>query len=113
MYLSTRTVMHTQIREALENVSYQIQSGQRFSASVAQTGLMPDMVLIMFSSGEESGELEKMLGQALSFLETEVENRVELLMSLMEPLLLLVMGAVVLVMALSVYMPLFSMYENV
>lgn len=113
MYLATRTVMHTQIREALENVSYQIQSGQRFSASVAQTGLMPDMVLIMLSTGEESGELEKMLSQSLEFLESEVENRVEILMSLMEPLLLLVMGAVVLVMALTVYMPLFSMYENV
>ena len=112
LFLATRTITHTQIKQALEQVNYQVQSGQRFSTSIAQTGLMPDIAMIMFSTGEESGELEKMLEQSLIFIEAEVEKRVEIMMSLMEPLLLLVMGGIVLVLALSVYMPLFSMYEN-
>jgi type IV pilus assembly protein PilC len=113
MHLACRTVTHTQIRSAMESVGYQIQTGQRFAPAMAQTGLMPDMVMIMLSTGEESGELDKMLCQALEFLEEEVSKRVEILMSLMEPLLLLVMGGVVLVLALSIYMPLFSMYEHI
>ena len=96
MYLASKTVTHTQIREVLEDVNYQIQTGQRLGASLYQTGLMPDMVMIMLSSGEESGELEKMLKQSLEFLEEEVTARVEVLMSLMEPALLLVLGSVVL-----------------
>ena len=113
MYLASKTVTHTQIREVLEDVNYQIQTGQRLGASLYQTGLMPDMVMIMLSSGEESGELEKMLKQSLEFLEEEVTARVEVLMSLMEPALLLVLGSVVLLLALSVYLPLFSMYEHI
>lgn len=113
MQLACRTVTHTQIRAALETVGYQIQTGQRFAPAMAQTGLMPDMVMIMISTGEESGELDKMLQQALVYLEEEVARRVELMMSLMEPLMLLVMGGIVLVLALSIYMPLFSMYEHI
>lgn len=113
MYLASKTVTHTQIREVLEDVNYQIQTGQRLGPALYQTGLMPDMVMIMLSSGEESGELEKMLEQSLEFLEAEVTARVEVLMSLMEPIMLVSLGGIVLLLALSVYLPLFSMYEHI
>jgi type II secretory pathway component PulF len=73
---------------------------------------VPDIVLLMISIGEESGELEKMLANSFEFLEEEVNQRVEILTSMMEPLLLLVLGAMVCAMALSIYMPLYGMYDK-
>ncbi|HEY9746516.1 MAG TPA: type II secretion system F family protein, partial [Oculatellaceae cyanobacterium] len=64
------------------------------------------------STGEESGELEKMLEAAYDYLEEEINHRVGVLTSLMEPVMLIVVGVVVGFVALSIYLPLFSMYEH-
>lgn len=113
MGMACKTVTHTTIREAFDTVNYKIQAGNRLAASLADSEVLPGMVLIMISSGEEAGNLEEMLVHSLDYLEGEVNQRVEVLMSMMEPVLLIVLGVIVGCMALSIYLPLFGMYEHV
>jgi type IV pilus assembly protein PilC len=112
LYLATETLTHTQIKAAFKQVNVQIQTGQRLAVALAATGYVPDIVMLMISTGEESGDLEKMLEASYDYLEEEINHRVGILTSLMEPVMLLVIGAVVGFVALSIYLPLFSIYDN-
>lgn len=113
LFLATETLTHTQIKMAFKQVNLQIQAGQRLAVALANTGYVPDIVMLMISTGEESGDLEKMLESSYDYLEEEVSHRVGILTTMMEPIMLLVIGAVVGFVALSIYLPLFSIYENV
>ncbi|MBX2860741.1 MAG: type II secretion system F family protein, partial [Vampirovibrio sp.] len=113
IYLGCLTVRHTQMRSAFQQVNVKIQAGQRLAEAMAQTGYVPDIVLLMLSTGDETGELEKMLLSSHSYLEDEIDHRIGILTAMMEPVLLLVLGTVVLFIALAIYMPMFSMYENI
>ncbi|HEY9687103.1 MAG TPA: type II secretion system F family protein [Coleofasciculaceae cyanobacterium] len=113
LYLATQTLGHTQIREAFKQVNIQIQTGQRLASALSRTGYVPDIVMLMISTGEESGDLEKMLESSYEYLEEEISHRVGILTSLMEPAMLLVVGVVVGFVALSIYLPLFSIYDHI
>lgn len=110
--LATETITHTQIKAAFKQVNMKIQTGQRLAIALANTGYVPDIVMLMISTGEESGDLEKMLEASYDYLEEEVSHRVGILTTMMEPLMLLVIGAVVGFVALSIYLPLFSIYDH-
>lgn len=112
LYLAAETVSNHIIRRAYQGINSKVQGGQRLGPSLADTGYMPNWVLVMVSTGEESGDLERMLENSTDYLEEEINHRIELLMSLMEPIMLLFLGAVVGVVALGIYLPLFGMYEN-
>lgn len=111
LYLASQTVTHTQIRASYMQVNQKIQVGQRLAHALANTGYVPEIVLLMISSGEESGDLDKMLESSFEYLEDEVEHKIEVLTSMLEPIMLLFVGGIVGVVALSIYLPLFSMYE--
>lgn len=112
IFMSCQTLTHTTIREAFDEVNFKIQAGQRLASSLAETNFLPAMILIMISTGEEAGSLDEMLAHCLDYLEEEVNQRVEVLMSMMEPCMLIVLGCIVGCMALSIYLPLFGMYEH-
>ncbi len=111
IYLSAQTVQHTHIRAAFQQVNIQIQTGQRLAVALSSTGYVPDIVLLMISSGEESGDLERMLENSFDYLEDEISHRIDILTSMMEPAMLVVVGVVVGFVAMSIYLPLFSIYE--
>lgn len=111
LYLSTQTLTHTQIRNAYRKVNDQIQHGHRLAHALSQTGYMPEIVLLMISSGEESGDLDKMLESSFEYLDDEISHKIDVLTSLMEPALLLIVGLIVGFVALSIYLPLFSIYD--
>lgn len=67
------------------------------------------MVLQMASIGEESGSLDDMLNKAAEFYEDEVDNAVAQLSSLMEPIIMVVLGSIIGVILVAMYLPLFSM----
>jgi type II secretory pathway component PulF len=113
LYLATETITHTQIRNAFKQVNVQIQTGQRLALALSKTGYVPDIVMLMISTGEESGDLEKMLEASYEYLEEEINHRVGILTSLMEPIMLMVIGVVVGAVALSIYLPLFSIYDHI
>ncbi len=113
LYLSAETVTHSQMRQAFRQVNVQIQTGQRLAVALSKIGYVPDIVMLMISTGEESGDLDKMLEASGEYLEEEISHRVGILTALMEPVMLLVIGVVVGVVALSIYLPLFSIYEHI
>ncbi len=113
LYLATQTLSHTQIKDSFRQVNLQIQTGQRLAAAMSKTGHVPDIVMLMISTGEESGDLEKMLEASYDYLEEEINHRVGILTTMMEPIMLVVVGIVVGFVALSIYLPLFSIYDNI
>ena len=76
---------------------------------MGSTDLFPNMVLQMASIGEESGSLDDMLNKAAEFYEEEVDIAVATLSSLMEPIIMVVLGSIIGVILVSMYMPLFNL----
>ncbi len=91
------------------NVRNEVSTGRTLETSMAQTGLFPSMVLQMVSTGEESGELELMLAKVAEFYEQEVDDAVAALSSLIEPILIVVLGVIIGTMVVAMYLPIFKM----
>jgi type II secretory pathway component PulF len=109
---AVNTVSNNVLKVSMQSVNRQVQVGKPLGVALSETGVIPELVLLVVATGEESGNLEQSLITATEYLEKEINSRIEILMALMEPLLLLFLGVVVGFVAMSIYMPLFSMYEN-
>lgn len=96
-------------QEAILEVKSEISTGRSLESSMSSTGVFPNMMLQMVSSGEESGELETMLDKVAEFFEREVDDAVEALSSLIEPIMISVLGVIIGTMVLAMYMPIFKM----
>jgi general secretion pathway protein F len=96
-------------RKATAEAAARVREGQSISRALKQTGVFPGMLLHMVASGEASGELARVLEQAARQQEMTVETRLSALTALLEPLLILVMGAVVLVIVLATLEPIIDM----
>jgi type IV pilus assembly protein PilC len=110
--LATTTINNSVIKKAMEEVGPKVQVGYKLGAALEPVKYIPQLVMLMIATGEESGELEKMLAASFEYLEEEVNVTVDRLTQLVEPILLLVLGLIVGLVALGVYLPLFSIYEN-
>lgn len=95
--------------EASMAIREEVSGGQSLSVSMANTKLFPTMVLQMTSTGEESGELEKMLNKAADFYEREVREAVDNMSKLIEPIMITVLGGLVGTMVVAMYLPIFMM----
>ena len=95
--------------KAVLDVKSDISTGQSLEQSMAQTKVFPNMMLQMVASGEESGELEKMLSKVADFYEREVDDSVAAMSSLIEPIMIVVLGLIIGTMVLAMYMPIFKM----
>ncbi len=96
-------------QEAVENVKNDISTGRSLEASMTTTKVFPNMMLQMVSSGEESGELETMLDKVADFYEREVDDAVDALSSLIEPIMISFLGIIIGTMVLAMYLPIFKM----
>lgn len=96
-------------RNAVLEVRNEVSTGRSLEVSMAQTNLFPSMVLQMINSGEESGELELMLMKTAEFFEREVDDAVAALSSLIEPIMIVILGAIVGTMVVAMYLPIFKM----
>ncbi len=96
-------------QNATETVKNEISTGRSLENSMAQTKLFPNMMLQMVSSGEESGELEVMLDKVADFYEREVDDAVESLSSIIEPVMIVILGGIIGTMVLAMYMPIFKL----
>ncbi len=97
------------ISAAVSETRQQIVGGSSLSSSMAQTGFFPNMVVKMMQVGEESGSLPKVLERTAMYYERKVDATITTVMGLLEPLMIVVVGAVVLVVVLALYLPIFSM----
>ncbi|GAB6041967.1 type II secretion system F family protein [Endothiovibrio diazotrophicus] len=91
----------------------EVASGQQLQFVMRETQLFPNMMIQMVAIGEESGALEDMLGKVADFYEEEVDNAVDALSSLMEPMIMAFLGVVVGGLVVAMYLPIFKMGEVV
>ncbi len=94
------------------DVSKKIKEGESLWESLEKTGLMSDMSIEMIKVGESTGALEEMLGNVSDFIDEEIDQRINTLLSLLEPMLLLFMAFVVGGMLLAIYLPLLKVYAQ-
>lgn len=97
------------IRAAVTKTRENIVSGSSISSSLASAGFFPNMVIKMVQVGEQSGSLSKTLEQTADYYERKVDALITVVMSLLEPVLIVTVGAIVLVVILALYLPIFSM----
>ena len=107
--ICTRMIKNLPIRKALEDASTAVREGGRLYVALAQTNYFPPIFLHMLAAGEESGELEEMLERSAIHQEQELENVTSTATSLLEPVLILLMGVMVLVIVLAILLPIFEM----
>jgi type IV pilus assembly protein PilC len=86
-----------------------ISVGHQLQLAMKQTGLFPNMVVQMTAIGEESGALDNMLFKVAEFYEEEVSNAVDTLSTLLEPIIMVVLGTLVGGMVVALYLPIFKL----
>jgi len=106
------TVENIVLHDALKKVAVDVQYGKSLTSALKASKVMPGIVMCMISTGEESGSLGDMMQMAGEYVDDQVDRVVDILSKMMEPLLFVVIGAIVLVLALSLYLPLFTAYAN-
>jgi type IV pilus assembly protein PilC len=87
----------------------EVATGQRLQRAMENTGLFPNMVIQMIAVGEESGSLDEMSGKVATFYEAEVDNAVDSMSSLLEPLIMAILGVLVGGLVIAMYLPIFKL----
>ncbi len=95
--------------EAVLRMKDEVATGQRLQRAMENVGLFPNMVVQMIAVGEESGSLDTMSGKVAEFYEAEVDNAVDSMSSLLEPLIMAVLGILVGGMVIAMYLPIFKL----
>lgn len=96
-------------QKAVLDVKNDISTGRGLENSMNATGVFPNMMLQMVASGEESGELEIMLDKVADFYEREVDDAVDSLASIIEPLMIVLLGGIIGTMVIAMYLPIFKL----
>lgn len=96
-------------RDAILKIRDDVATGQQLGFSMRQAGIFPAMALQMVSIGEESGALDAMLDKVATYFENEVDNAVDGLTSMMEPLIMAVLGVLVGGLIIAMYLPIFQL----
>ena len=123
--LSTMFAAGVPLVEALESVSGatgniiyenavlkmrdEVATGQRLQRAMEARGIFPNMVVQMIAVGEESGSLDEMAGKVATFYEAEVDNAVDAMSSLLEPLIMVILGVIVGGLVIAMYLPIFQL----
>ena len=98
---------------ATEKIQQEVSTGTSLTAAMANANLFPSMVLQMCAIGEESGSIDHMLGKAADFYESEVDDMVAGLSSLMEPIIIVLLGGIIGSIVVSMYLPIFKLGQVV
>jgi type IV pilus assembly protein PilC len=101
------------IEKAMDDVYDSVKAGGTIAHPIERSDVFPPMVGHMISVGEESGQLEQMLTKVADFYEAEVDAKVKALTSLLEPVMIVIVGAMVGFIVISMYLPLFSLYDKI
>ena len=99
--------------EATKKIQQEVSAGISLTVAMTNTNVFPNMVIQMVSIGEESGSLDGMLSKVADFFEQEVDDAVEALSSLMEPMIMVVLGVLIGGMVIAMYLPIFKMGQAV
>ncbi len=102
-----------QMEESVEAAGERVQQGESLTEPLRENALFPPMVTMMVAIGEETGELPNLLNRVAEFYEMEVDTMTRGLTSLIEPILIIVVGGMVAVMVIALYLPLFTVITQI
>jgi type IV pilus assembly protein PilC len=111
--ITGRTGGNVAVEEAMEGVIASVKRGGTIAAPLAQAPIFPMMVTHMVGVGEETGALDSMLDKVAEFYEDRVDASVKALTSIMEPIMIMVIGSMVGFIVISMYLPLFEVYNHI
>jgi type IV pilus assembly protein PilC len=111
--ICARTAGNKVIQNAVEKVRTGISEGRSISEPLSEAKIFPEMVCQMITVGEATGALDVMLGKVADFYEDEVDQAVENLTSMMEPIIIVFLGVIIGGLVIAMYMPIFSMASSV
>ena len=112
LYLSNLTMDNVVLKQAILGAAAKVQQGIHLSIALRSTKQIPNMMLFMIATGEQSGRLGEMLYHCTTFIDRKLDDIIDKFTKLVEPALLIFIGFVVLFLALSLYMPLFAAYQQ-
>lgn len=95
--------------DATKAIQNEVSTGTSLTAAMQNADIFPNMVTQMVSIGEESGSLDEMLGKVADFYENEVDEAVASLSSLMEPLIMVILGVLIGGLVVAMYLPIFKL----
>ena len=101
------------VEDAVEKATKQVEEGADFATPLKLTGYFPPLIIQLIRAGEQSGELEAMLEKAADMYEEEVNLGISSLTSLLEPVIILIMGVVVAFVVMAVLLPIFDMSAGI
>ena len=107
------TTSNSVVSDAISNSRNDISEGMPLSTALALKRVFPDMMVSMLAIGEETGEMDAMLSKVADFYEDEVTTTVKTLTSLIEPVMIVVVGGIVASILVAMYLPMFSVFENI
>ncbi len=113
MSISAQVVQNLPMREAVENAALKVREGMAINRAMEQSGYFPPMTVYLIASGESSGKLDEMLERAAVQQERETDAMLTNMLGIFEPMLILVMGAVVLLIVLSILLPILNLNQLV
>src|SRR5690554_5083075 len=113
MRIASQVVLNIPIQEALTQATIKVSEGSSLNKALAETGFFPPIMLHMIASGENSGELDSMLAKTATQQGTTLENTVEALVKIFEPLMLLMMGGIVATIVAAIMMPILELQKMV
>jgi type IV pilus assembly protein PilC len=111
--ITGRTGGNVAVEEAMAGVIASVKRGGTIAAPLAEAPIFPTMVTHMVGVGEETGALDTMLSRVAEFYEEQVEASVKALTSILEPIMIIVIGGIVGFIVISMYMPLFDVYNHI
>lgn len=111
--ISSATAGNWMIERALIEAKDQVSRGRTLAEPLTKIPYFPNMVTQMISIGEQTGNIDQMLSKVADFYEDEVENATDALTSLMEPLLMVVLGGIIAVIVVAMYLPIFNMANTI
>ena len=106
---SGRSMSNRHLAAQLDEVRQRVQEGQGFAAALRERATFPDVAVKMVEVGESTGALQEMLNSLADFYDEEIETEVSRFITLVEPVLLVIMGIIIAVVVLALYMPLFEL----
>ena len=107
------TVGNRVLSEAIEGAKTEVQEGGTLSLALARRKVFPSMAMSMLLIGEESGEVDAMLSKVADFYEDEIAATVKAMTAMLEPAMIVVVGGIVGSILLAMYLPMFSVFENI
>lgn len=112
MEITSRTMGNILYQEALNEATVQIQRGVALTEPLKKCGLFPPLIIHMVGIGEETGSLDEMLNNCAKYYDEETELATQQLMSLMEPMIIIVMAVIVVVILGAIYGPMVTLYDS-